>query len=135
MGNFILLLFCFALGVILRRIGRLPDSTSVVLNAFIINIGLPAMVLTYLHDLELTTILLYSALAPWVMFVIGACVLWLACKVMRLPRHTTGCVILVGGLANTAFIGIPMIEAFYGANWIRVGIVIDQLGSYIVLSF
>ena len=54
---------------------------------------------------------------------------------MLLPRHTTGCVILVGGLGATSFIGIPMIEAFYGANWISVGIVIDELGSYLVLSF
>jgi malate permease and related proteins len=134
MGNFILLLFCFGLGIGLRQIGRLPDSTSVVLNAFIINIGLPAMALVYLHDLYLTKELIYSALAPWVMFVIGICVLWLACRSMDLPRHTTGCVILVGGLANTSFIGIPMIEAFYGQDWMSVGIVVDQLGSYLVLS-
>jgi predicted permease len=135
MGNFILLLFCFGLGITLRRFRRLPDSTSAVLNAFIINIGLPAMALGYLHNLELTKALLYSALTPWVMFVIGACVLWLACRAMQLPRHTTGCVILVGGLANTSFIGLPMIEAFYGADWMSVGIVVDQLGSYVVLSF
>jgi predicted permease len=134
MGNFILLLFCFALGIVLRQVGRLPDSTSVVLNAFIINIGLPAMALAYLHDLYLTKELLYSALAPWLMFLAGAFILYWACRVMQLPPNTTGCVILVGGLANTSFIGLPMIEAFYGPEWMSVGIVVDQLGSYIVLS-
>ena len=135
MGNLILLLFCFGLGIGLRQIGRLPESTSVVLNAFIINISLPAMALVYLHELRLTPELIYSALAPWVMFLVAIGVLWLACRSMDLPRHTTGCVILVGGLANTSFIGIPMIEAFYGPDWMSVGIVIDQLGSYLVLSF
>lgn len=134
MGNFILLLFCFAIGIILRHYGRLPENTPAVLNSFIINISLPAMALAYLHDIELTSTLLYSVLAPWVMFLIGACVLWPVCKAMHFRRETTGCVILVGGLANTSFIGIPMIEAFYGASWISVGIVIDQLGSYVILS-
>jgi predicted permease len=135
MGNLILLLFCFALGIGLRHLGRLPDTTSAVLNAFIINIGLPAMALAYLRDLHLTRELVYSALTPWAMFLIGFGLLWLACRAMGLPRHTTGCVILVGSLANTSFIGIPMIEAFYGPEWMSVGIVVDQLGSYLTLSF
>ncbi len=114
--------------------GRLPQTTSAVLNAFIINIGLPAMALAYLHNIEIDRTLVYSALAPWVMFIVGGVLLWTICRAMNLPRQTTGCIILVGGMANTAFMGIPMIEAFYGASWMSVGIVIDQLGSYIVLS-
>jgi len=92
------------------------------------------MALAYLRDIELTATLLYSVLAPWVMFLFGACLLWPICKAVRFRSETTGCVILVGGLANTSFIGIPMIEAFYGATWMSVGIVMDQLGSYVILS-
>ena len=40
---------------------------------------------------------------------------------------------LTGGLANTAFIGLPMIETFYGPQFLGLGILIDQLGSYFVL--
>ena len=134
LGNFILLLFCFAAGIFLRRYNRLPENTPAVLNAFIINIGLPAMALAYLHDIELSPSLFYAVLAPWVMFLIGAVLLWQSCKALHLPRETTGCVILVGGLANTSFIGIPMIEAFYGATWMGIGIAMDQLGSYVILS-
>ena len=134
MGNIILLLFCFAAGIVLRGMGRLPENTSAALNAFIINIGLPAMALGYLNKVEIQPALLYAALMPWIMFVVGAAILWPLCRIMKFPRHTTGCVILVGALANTSFIGIPMIEAFYGARWMSVGIVVDQLGSFIVLS-
>ena len=134
MGNIALLLFCFFAGIVLRRAGRLPENTSAALNAFIINISLPAMALGYLHKVELHPTLLYSALMPWVMFLVGAAILWPFCRIMRFPRQTTGCVILVGALANTSFVGIPMIEAFYGATWMSIGIVADQLGSFIVLS-
>jgi predicted permease len=134
MGNFILLLFCFAAGIGLRRLGSFPANTPAALNAFIIHISLPAMALVYLRDIDLTNELLLSVLAPWLMFVAAACLLWPTCRLLGMPRETTGCVILVGGLANTSFVGIPMIEAFYGAEWMSVGIVMDQLGSYLVLS-
>jgi predicted permease len=134
MGNIILLLFCFAAGIVLRSTGRLPENTSAALNAFIINIGLPAMALGYLNKVEIQPTLVYAALMPWIMFVVGAAILWPLCRIMDFSRHTTGCVILVGALANTSFIGIPMIEAFYGARWMSVGIVVDQLGSFMVLS-
>jgi hypothetical protein len=41
---------------------------------------------------------------------------------------------LTGGLANTSFIGLPMIETFYGPQFLGLGILIDQVGSYFVLS-
>jgi malate permease and related proteins len=41
---------------------------------------------------------------------------------------------LSGGLANTSFIGLPMIEAFFGKSDMGTGILIDQLGSYMVLN-
>jgi predicted permease len=41
---------------------------------------------------------------------------------------------LVGGLANTSFVGLPMNEAFFGASSMATGFLIDQLGTYLVLS-
>jgi malate permease and related proteins len=41
---------------------------------------------------------------------------------------------LAGGLANTSVVGLPMIEAFYGPAFLGVGILADQLGSYLALS-
>jgi hypothetical protein len=41
---------------------------------------------------------------------------------------------LTGGLGNTAFIGLPMIETFYGSEYLGLGILIDQAGTYFVLS-
>ena len=41
---------------------------------------------------------------------------------------------LTGGLGNTSFVGLPMIEAYYGHEGIITGIIADQLGSFLVLS-
>jgi malate permease and related proteins len=74
------------------------------------------------------------ALMAWLLFGLGAGFFWLVARAMKLPRSTTGALILTGSFANTSFIGLPMIEIWYGPQWLGVGIVADQLGSYFVLS-
>ena len=59
---------------------------------------------------------------------------WVLGRVMQLKRATTGALMLTGSLANTSFIGLPMIESWYGPELVGVGIVADQFGSYFVLS-
>jgi predicted permease len=92
------------------------------------------MALGYLHAMVPDPSLAYVALMPWVLFLVAIPLLLPLCHALAFPRHTTGCVILVGGMANTSFVGIPMIEAYYGAEWMSLGIVADLLGSYIVLA-
>jgi predicted permease len=41
---------------------------------------------------------------------------------------------MVGGLGNTSFVGLPMIESLHGRDGFGLGLLIDQLGSYLVLT-
>ena len=134
MNNYILLGACLLLGIILRRSGRLPDNAASSLNGFVVHISLPALTLTYVHGLKLDTSLILPALMAWVMFGFGCGFFWLAARAFGFSRATTGGLMLTGGLANTSFIGLPMIETFYGPQFLGLGILIDQLGSYFVLS-
>jgi malate permease and related proteins len=134
MNNYLLLAACFLLGILLRRSGRLPDNAAATLNGYVVNISLPALTLTYVHSLQLNANLVLPALMAWVMFGIGCGFFWLAAKTFGFSRTTTGALSLTGGLANTSFVGLPMIETFYGPQHLGLGILIDQLGSYFVLS-
>jgi malate permease and related proteins len=134
MNNYLLLGASFLLGILLRRSGRLPDNAAASLNGFVVHISLPALTLTYVHGLKLDTTLILPALMAWVMFGIGCGFFWLAARGLSLSRATTGGLMLTGGLANTSFIGLPMIDTFYGSQFLGLGILIDQLGSYFVLS-
>jgi malate permease and related proteins len=134
MNNYVLLAACFLLGILLRRLRRLPDNAAASLNGFVVNIALPALTLTYVHGLKLDTNLILPALMAWVMFGLGCGFFWLAARALGLSRATTGGLMLTGGLANTSFIGLPMIDTFYGSQYLGLGILIDQLGSYFVLS-
>jgi malate permease and related proteins len=134
MNNYLLLAACFALGIILRRSGRLPDNAAAALNGFVVHISLPAMTLAYVHGLEFRPSLILPTLMPWLMFAFGCGFFWLVGRALGFSRGTTGALTLTGGLANTSFVGLPMIETFYGAEYLGLGILIDQLGTYLVLS-
>ena len=134
MQNIILLLFCLSAGILLRRYGRVPDNAHLTLNGFIIYVALPALILAQIHGIHLDPTLLYSISMPWLLFLSGAALFYCLGRYLNLPPATTGALMLTGGLGNTSFIGLPMIEAFYGQSGIAIGIMIDQLGTYLVLS-
>ncbi|MCM0082444.1 AEC family transporter [Geomonas sp. Red32] len=134
MANIILLAICLLAGIGLRRNGRFPSTTPAALNGFIIHISLPALAVLHIHNLKLDATLALTAAMAWILFGAAWIVFAGSGKALKLERETVGALILVAGLGNTSFVGLPMIEAYYGKEFLGVGIVADQLGSFMVLS-
>jgi predicted permease len=134
MSNLFLLILCFIAGILLRKSKRMPVNTPAVLNAFILHVSVPALTLRYLHGIEFDRSNILVAMMPWLHFAWAALFFALVGRWLQLPRTTVGALILTGGLANTAFFGLPMVEAYYGQSAIPTAILIDQLGSFMVLS-
>jgi predicted permease len=134
MSNIILLFLCMLIGVALRRYRRVPDNAHLAINGFIVNVSLPALTLLQIHGIKLQSTLAYAVAMPWLLFIIAALFFWGLSRFLHFTPATTGGLILVAGLGNTSFVGLPMIESFYGANGMPIGILIDQLGTYLVLS-
>ncbi|MEW6561835.1 MAG: AEC family transporter [Pseudomonadota bacterium] len=134
MNNLILLVLCFVAGVLLRRVRRMPDNAPATLNSFIIHVSLPALTLLYIHQLKISGDVLLTGLMAWLLFGLSAGFFWLVGRWLALPRATVGALILVGGLGNTSFFGLPMVEAYYGQIGLATAIVADQLGSFFALS-
>lgn len=134
MTNIILLAICLMAGVGLKRTGRFPAATPAALNGFIIHISLPALTILHIHNLSIDSSLLLTAGMAWLLFGCAWFLFGVAGKLLKLDRQTTGALILVAGLGNTSFVGLPMIEAYFGKEFLGVGIIADQLGSFMVLS-
>lgn len=64
MTNIAMLVVCLLVGMILRTTRRAPDNAHVSINAFIINVALPALILGQIHGLRLTPELLYPVSMP-----------------------------------------------------------------------
>jgi malate permease and related proteins len=134
MNNLILLILCFIAGMLLHRFKRMPVNSPAVLNSFIIQVSLPALILLSVHDLKITGDIGLMAAMAWIVFALSAGCFWLLGRWLDLPRPTVGALILTGGLCNTAFVGLPIIEAYYGHQALASAIIVDQLGSSLVLS-
>ncbi|MDD4964279.1 MAG: AEC family transporter [Gallionella sp.] len=134
MTNLLLLILCFIAGILLRRFNRMPDNAPATLNSFIIHVSLPALSLLYIHNLRLSGDIVLTGLMAWILFGLSAGFFILLGRKLNLPRNTVGALILVGGLGNTSFFGLPMVEAFYGQAGISTAIIADQLGSFFALS-
>jgi hypothetical protein len=134
MSNIILLFLCMLIGIALRRYGRVPENAHVAINGFIINVSLPALTLLQIHGIKLQSSLAYAVAMPWLLFTIAVLFFLGVSRLLQFTPATTGGLILVAGLGNTSFVGLPMIETFYGTTGMPIGILIDQLGTYLVLS-
>jgi predicted permease len=134
MTNIAMLVVCLVIGMLLRRTRRVPENAHVSINAFIIHVALPALILAQIHGLRVTPDLLFPVSMPWLLFALSVPVFVVLGRLMRFPAAVTGALIMTAGLANTSFVGLPMIETFYGVKNLSTGILIDQLGTYLVLS-
>ena len=134
MNNLILLILCFVAGMLLHRFRRLPENAHTTLNNFIIYVSLPALTLLYIHSLKINGNVVLMAAMAWIYFALAAVFFLPVGRWLNWSRGTTGAMMLMGGLGNTSFFGLPMIEAFYGHEQVVNGIIVDQLGSFLVLS-
>lgn len=134
MNNLILLILCFIAGMVLRRLRRMPDNAPATLNSFIIHVSLPALTLLYIHELHISGDVVLIAAMAWIVFGLSATFFWSIGRWLHLPRATVGALMLVGGLGNTSFFGLPMVEAYFGTAGLGTAIIADQLGSFFALS-
>lgn len=134
MSNFLMLVICLAAGMLLRRAGRVGENAHQALNAVIVHLALPAVTLRTLHAFEFDGANLMPVLMPWLLFAVGAGLFWVLGRMLGLSRAQVGALTLVGGFGNTSFVGLPMIETLHGRDGLGLGLLIDQLGSYLALS-
>jgi len=134
MANFIFIAGYVVIGLLLQRSRQFPQNTGQILNAYVIYVALPAVVLQKIPSLTFGKELLYPAIMPWLLLVLTVpLIMWLG-KLFKWSRNTVGAMLIVIPLGNTSFVGFPMIEAFFGPEGIPYALLYDQLGSFFILS-
>jgi predicted permease len=134
MENFIILLLSFALGFLCKKSKRLPENMSTALNAYIIHVSLPALILIHLPKIHLSWEILLPVSMSWIVFGLGYLFFQFIGKFVSIPKITLQALILCAGLGNTSFLGFSMIETYYGKSGIPIGILCDSPGTFLVLS-
>lgn len=92
------------------------------------------MALFYLPKIEISTQLLFPIGVAWLGFLFSALLFISLGKIFKWSKSLIGCLILTGGLGNTSFVGIPVIEALYGQEGLKTLVLVDLPGTFMVLS-
>lgn len=138
MSNFILIFLCLGLGIALKKTGKFPEKAHQVLNTFVIHISLPATVLLQvpilLRNTKFTPEMLIPVSMAWILFALSFFFFRWIGKFLKWSQAEIGALILTAGLGNTSFVGFPLLESLFDSSAIRVGVLVDQLGTFLVLS-
>jgi predicted permease len=137
-SNFAVIFLCLILGGVLRITKRFPLATPQVLNSFIIWVSLPALILIQIPILFQTTALTFELLIPismaWIQIFLSLGFFYSIGKHFKWKHTEVGALVLTAGLGNTSFVGFPILQSLYGEEAIRIGVLVDQPGSFLVLS-
>lgn len=134
MENILLIFVCMLLGFLLKKSAAFPPLSYKTLNQFVIYISLPAIALYYIPKLDISSKLLFPLGIAWLGFALSYIFFTAFGKLFGWSKKLTGCLIITAGLGNTSFVGFPIIEAVYGKQGLETAIIVDQPGSFVVVS-
>ena len=121
-------------GILLRLLGRLPEHSNRIMAGVVIQFCVPPVAFLAARTMPLTAEVFLPGSMAWIIFSGGLVFFGLATRLLGLSRQTFGCLMLAGGMSNVIFIGLPMIEAFYGPELAYVAFLCDNPGTSIVLA-
>lgn len=131
MENFALVLVCIGLGYAVRRGTSLPQDSYKAINAWVLYVAIPALSLRYISAIDWSPEMLLPLLWPLVTW----CGAWLYVgayvKRKKLDNQTRVALLVACGMGNTAFLGFPLITAFYGEDALSIAAICD-FGTFIV---
>lgn len=134
MSDLLLIPLCISAGILLSKLKSFPENSYKVINSLIIYVCLPALTLYYIPQIQIKKDLIFPAVIIWIIFPIAILFFILLEKLFKWDKKTTGALILTGGLANTSFVGFPVLISLFGEDGLKIGVIIDQAGSFLVLS-
>ena len=132
MTNFFVILFCLAIGYALRewKIVKPGDYKSI--NTWLIYVGLPAIALRYIPEIDWHTDYLLTAALPFFVFGLSYLFFNMLGRWVNFSKRTILTLTIISGLNNTSFVGFPLIISFFGDSYLKVGVVSDQVTFFIL---
>lgn len=134
MDSLILIFVCLLAGLGLQKVKAIPANAHVALNQFAIYLLLPALSLYYIPKIQISEKILYPVGVGWGSFLLSWGFFAGLGKIFKWPKKLQGCLIITSGFLNSSFIGFPVIEALYGKEGLKTAILVDQPGTFVMLS-
>ncbi|NBD96501.1 MAG: AEC family transporter [Gammaproteobacteria bacterium] len=133
MPAYFTIILLIAAGWGLARARIFPSGTPEVLNKVVLYLCLPALILIHVPTLEASWALLPLVLIPWLLLGSTIALILPLARRLELSREVTATLLVLIPLGNTSFLGFPLVEALLGPEYIRLAVVYDQFGSFLIV--
>ncbi|NVJ87135.1 MAG: AEC family transporter [Algoriphagus sp.] len=117
-----------------RRPGFPVEKAIKWVNSYLFNLVLPAIALLYIPSIKPRWELLIPISAAWLTFFLSWLIFGILGRLLHWSPQVIGCLSIVAGLANTSFLGFPVVEALYGKEGLPIALLMDQGGSFLLVS-
>jgi malate permease and related proteins len=126
------LLACLPIGAVLKR--WLPPDSVRTINQLLIYVCLPALTLLHTAELRFEARYALPVLMPWVVFGGSWTFFALLGSRLGLSAQSRTALTLTAGIPSVSFVGFPIFEWLYGAEGLKIGVLMSQAGSFLVCS-
>ncbi|SFW53886.1 hypothetical protein SAMN02927921_02181 [Sinomicrobium oceani] len=133
MTNFILIAVCILSGILVKHYKALPQDSFKSVNAWLINIALPAVALKYLPQMEWSEELLLPLFMPMVVWGGSYGCIYIFNTIYPMHKETRAVLLLTSGLGNSSFIGFPLTQAYFGDEGLPIAVFYDQ-STFILIA-
>ena len=138
MTGLLLIVLYMVVGFVLKKSGRFPVKFGQGLNHWVIKVALPALVFLHIHRMASESSIDSDMWIPismaWIQFIFALICFQIFRRFFSMSVPTAGALFLTIGLGNTSFVGFPLIRALFGESAIPTAVLVDQPGSFLVLS-
>ena len=133
MSNLFILFLSFSAGHVVQYVQKVERNQVSLLNSFILYVSLPAQIFLHIPVLKFNIALFKPICVSWIIFLFSFLFFNFLGKILKLKKTTVICFILVCGLGNTSFVGLPLIDFYFGSEGVGIGIYVDQFGTFLSL--
>ncbi|WP_343321915.1 AEC family transporter [Sphingobacterium multivorum] len=133
MVNFIMIAFCIAAGMLLRRTNLIHSEAHKGINTWILYFALPAVSFKYIPKIVWSSQLLFPVFSAILVWAGSWLFMEMYCRRKNYKQRSRSSLELAAGYSNTSFIGFPLIIAYFGEAQLPIAIICDQT-TFILLS-
>lgn len=128
-----MIVVCIIAGMIFRTAKLIHPQAHKGINTWILYIALPAVALKYIPKVSWTSEMILPAISSLAVMAGGWLFITIYCRLKHYSKRTLSTLTIASGYSNTSFIGFPLIAAYYGEQYISIGIICDQ-AMFLLLS-
>ena len=108
-------------------------NASVFIN-YALCFALPALIFDKIYHVNIDTTLINVIATGFACSMLGAAAIFFVCRFLKFNKATTVSAVLLGMFGNTIFMGMPIIQGFFGESAMNEVIFYDQLATSIPIS-